>query len=98
MSSAHSHWTQARTIGEPEGFRVPIHTALTLPHLLMGIPRGVCLVNWTTVVALSLPLRTWYAIPLGMFFHALAYGAARRDAQVWEVFRRTLKTQPWYGL
>lgn len=76
---------------EPEGFRIPIYQSLTVEHLMMGVPRGLCLVIWTFVVALSLPLRTWYAIPLGVFFHALSYAAARRDPQFWDVFRRAIR-------
>jgi len=81
---------------EPEGFRIPIHAALTVEHLMMGIPRTLNIVIWTTVVALSLPLRTGYAIPLGVFFHALAYAAARRDPQFWDVLRRALRYTIFY--
>ena len=78
------------TPDDPEGFRIPIHQSLTIEHLMAGIPRTLCIVIWTFVVALSLPLRTWYAIPLGIFFHAVAYAASRRDPQFWEVFRRAI--------
>ena len=81
---------------EPEGFRIPIHQSLTIEHLMMGIPRGLCLVIWTFVVALSLPLRTWYAIPLGIFFHSVSYAAARRDPQFWDVFRRAIRYATFY--
>lgn len=75
---------------EPEGYRVPIHQAATLHPLMMGVPRSLCIVIWTGVVALSLPLRTWYAIPLGLFLHLIAVAAARRDPQFFDVFRRAI--------
>lgn len=75
---------------EPLGFRVPIHQAVTLHHLMMGVPRALCLVIWTTVVALSLPLRTWYAIPVGVFLHVVSVAAAKRDPQFFDVLRRSL--------
>jgi type IV secretion system protein TrbD len=81
---------------DPEGFRVPIHTSLTLHHLMAGIPRTLCIVIWTFVVALSMPLHTWYAIPLGAFFHAVAYAAAKRDPVFWDVLRRALHYRAFY--
>lgn len=83
---------------EPEGYRVAIHQSVTLQHLMMGIPRSLCIVIWTTVVALSLPLRTWYAIPLGLFFHVLALAATKRDAQFFDVFRRAITYKVLYRL
>jgi type IV secretory pathway TrbD component len=81
---------------DPEGFRVPIHASLTHHHLMAGIPRTLCIVIWTFVVALSMPLRSWYAIPLGFFFHGVAYAAAKRDPLFWDVFRRALKYRVLY--
>ena len=43
------------------------------------------------IVALSMPLHTVYAIPLGIGFHVLAYAATRRDPQFWDVFRRAIR-------
>ncbi len=81
---------------EPDGYRVPIHQSITLHHLMMGIPRALCIVIWTGVVALSLPLRTWYAIPLGLFFHAVSLAASKRDPQFFDVFRRALNYKLFY--
>ena len=81
---------------DPEGYRVPIHQSLTLHHLMMGIPRTLCLVIWTFCVALSLPLRTLYAIPLAVFFHIVAAAAARRDPQFWDIFKRAMSFKIFY--
>ena len=81
---------------EPEGYRVAIHQSLTLHHLMLGVPRALCIVNWTTVLALSLPLRTWYAIPLGVFIHMVAFAAAKRDPEFFDVFRRSVHYQIFY--
>ena len=83
---------------EPEGFRIPIHQSLTIELLLAGIPRTLCRGIWTFVVALSLPLRTWYAIPLGVFFHSVSYAATRRDPQFWDVFRRAIRYGVFYRI
>jgi type IV secretory pathway TrbD component len=81
---------------DPEGYRVPIHQSLTLHHLMLGIPRTLCLVIWTFCVALSLPLRTWYAIPLALFLHLVSMAAAKRDPQFWDVFKRALHYKTFY--
>ena len=83
---------------DPDGFRVPIHQSLTLQHLMLGIPRSLCLVIWTFCVALSFPLRTWYAIPMALGFHVVAAAAAKRDPQFWDVFRRALGFTVFYRL
>ena len=83
-------------LNDPDGYRIPIHQSLTIEHLMAGVPRTLCIVIWTFVVALSLPLRTWYAIPVGVFFHIVAAAAARRDPQFWDVFRRAIRTHIFY--
>lgn len=83
---------------EPPGFRVPIHASLTLHHLMLGIPRALCIVIWTFCVALSFPLRTWYAIPLSLFLHIVSLAAAKRDPQFWDVFRRALHYRVFYRI
>jgi type IV secretory pathway TrbD component len=80
----------------PDGFRVPIHTSLTRPLLLAGVPRAICILNWTFCAALSLPLRTFYAIPLSVFVHAVCFAAARRDPQFWDVLCRSLRYRVFY--
>jgi len=80
----------------PEGFRVPIHQSLTRPLMLGGVPRTLAILNWTFCVALSLPLRTWYAIPLSFFLHAVFYRAAKRDPEFWDVFRRAIRSKVFY--
>jgi type IV secretion system protein VirB3 len=83
---------------EPEGFRVPLHRSLTVVHLMAGIPRGLCIVIWTFVLALSLPLRTWYALPVGIFLHAVSVAAAKRDPSFWDVFRRAIRYRVFYRI
>lgn len=81
---------------EPLGYRVPIHQSLTRQILLGGVPQPLAIMNWTVCVALSLPLRTWYAIPFCMALHGLFYAAGKRDPQFWDVFRRSLRYKRFY--
>ena len=80
----------------PEGFTVPIHQSAIKAQLVMGIPRQLALVLYTIVAALTLPLGTWYAIPPGLFLHAVFAAAAKRDPEFWEVFRRALRYRAFY--
>ena len=66
----------------PEGFEIPIHQSAIKAQLVMGLPRQLALVLYTIVAALTLPLSTWYAIPPGLFLHAVFAAAARRDPAV----------------
>jgi type IV secretion system protein VirB3 len=79
-----------------EGFDVPIHLSLIRPQLVMGIPRQLALVLYTLVLALTLPLSSWYAIPPGLFLHVLFAAAARKDPDFWDVFRRAFSTRTFY--
>jgi type IV secretion system protein VirB3 len=81
---------------DPEGYRVPIHQSLTVQHLTLGIPRGLCILIWTFCVAMSMPLHTWYAIPPTLFVHIVAKVAAERDPQFWDVFVRAMKHKVLY--
>lgn len=84
------------TTDDPEGFRVPIHQSLTMHHLMLGIPRTLCIVIWTFCVALSLPLHSWYAIPLCVFIHVVSARAAKKDPQFCDVARRALQYKRYY--
>jgi type IV secretory pathway TrbD component len=80
----------------PPGYEVPVHQSLTKQLMLAGVPRGLAIIIWTFCVALSLPLRTWYAIPLTLFLHAVFYRAAKRDPDFWDVFRRAIRYKIFY--
>ena len=79
-----------------EGFEIPIHQSAIKGQLVMGLPRQLALVLYTIVAALTLPLSTWYAIPPGLFLHAVFAAAARRDPAFWDVFRRAIGYRLFY--
>ena len=54
------------------------------------------LVLFTVVAALTIPLGTWYAIPPGIFLHALFVAAAKKDPLFWDVFRRAFLYRHFY--
>lgn len=79
-----------------DGFNIPIHSSLTKRLLMGGVPREMAIINWTFVAALSLPLATWYGIPLGLFVHFVALAAAKKDPDFFDVFRRSIRYQIFY--
>ncbi len=81
---------------DPPGYRVPVHNSLTKQLMLGGVPRGIAIINWTFCIALSMPLRTWYAIPLSLFIHAVCFAAARRDPDFFNVIRRSVHYKSFY--
>lgn len=81
---------------EPEGYKIPIRKSLTGRIMLGGVPQRLAIANWTFCVALTLPLHTWYAIPISMFIHAAAYQFAKRDPDFLDVVRRSIRYKTFY--
>jgi len=80
----------------PNGFECPIHQSVIKPQLVLGLPRQLALVLYTLMFALTVPLATWYAIPPGLFLHALFAAASKKDPAFWDVFRRSLSYRAFY--
>jgi len=82
--------------GNPEGFDIPLHRALTEPILLAGVPRTIAIVNGTMAAALGLGMQMWLA---GILFwitgHSLAVFAAKRDPDFAAVLARHLRQKAW---
>ena len=78
--------------GEPPGFSVPVHRALTEQILLGGAPRSIAILNGTLAAALGLGLRLWL-VGLGLWAlgHFAAVWAAKRDPQFVDVVRKHLR-------
>lgn len=77
--------------GEPDGYEVPMHTSLTSPILLAGVPREYAIMNATLAAALTLGLHVWWiGVPLGIVGHSLGAWMTKRDANFFEVLRRHL--------
>jgi type IV secretion system protein TrbD len=79
-----------------EGFEVPIHQSLTDRQMLAGIPRDLAILIWTFVAAFTMPVQTWYALPIGLFLHVLSYRAVKRDPDFYDVLRRALRYRVFY--
>lgn len=73
----------------PEGYCLPLHTSLTRPILLGGVPRGFAILNGTVCGAIGLGLQQAYlALPLWIVLQACAAWAAARDPWFLDIWRR----------
>ncbi len=82
----------ASTIGNIEGYEIPLHVSLTQPVLLSGVPRSFMIMNATAAAAITLGLHVWWiGIPLGVVAHGIAYYMTRRDPYFFEALRRHIK-------
>ena len=76
-----------------DGLEVPLHRSLVEPMLLVGLPRTVALVLWTTVAAFALGLHQIWVLPVGIVVHVAAAAATRADPYVFEIVLVAIKTQ-----
>ena len=80
----------------PQGFIIPIHASLTKRLLMAGVPRELAITKWTFAAALTIPLHSWYGIPLGLLVHSVALYAAKKDPDFFDVFRRGIRYKTFY--
>lgn len=74
---------------EPDNYRLPLHTSLTRPILLGGVPRGFAILNGTVCAAIGLGLQQVHlALPLWIVLQACAVWAAARDPWFLDIWRR----------
>jgi type IV secretion system protein TrbD len=81
---------------EPDGYRAPLHTALTRPILMGGAPRGFAILNATVAAAIGLGLQQpFVGGPLWLVLQGSAAWAAARDPWFLETWPRHL-AKPLY--
>ncbi|TVR78333.1 MAG: conjugal transfer protein TrbD [Rhodospirillales bacterium] len=80
-----------------DGFEVPLHTSLTQPILLGGVPRQYAILNGTLAAVIGLALsQIWIAVPAFLLLHTVGVWWTRRDALWLEVLRRHVRERPYY--
>ena len=81
---------------DTDGYRIPIHHALTTPILLGGAPRTFAILNGTLCATLTLGLHSFLALPICALLHIGAVFLAKRDPYFFQVIVRHLKKKPYY--
>jgi type IV secretion system protein VirB3 len=75
----------------PDGFRIELHTQVSAPVTIGGVPRQWAIMIGTAVLVISLGLKMPYlGIPMGIALWALCYAITKDDPYFFEVARRHL--------
>ena len=61
------------------GYTVPIHSSLTSPLLMGGVPRQLAILNATIAAAVVFGLHSLYIIPISVLIHVAAVILAKKD-------------------
>lgn len=73
----------------PDGYRVELHTQISAPITMAGVPRQWAIMIGTAVLVVSLGLRMPYVgVPMGLAFWIAAYAITKDDPHFFEVARR----------
>lgn len=87
MAEGADHW--------PGGYRVELHTQISTPITLGGVPRQWAIMIGTVVLVVSLGLKAPYlGLPLGALIWAGAYAITKDDPYFFEVAKRHLYHPP----
>lgn len=78
------------------GYRIKLHSSLTTPIMLGGVPRKFSILNWTVCAALVLGLHAIYLLPLFIAFYVVAAFFAKKDPFFFEVILRHLRQKRFY--
>jgi type IV secretion system protein TrbD len=82
----------------PEGYVIPLHTALTRPVLLGGVPREFAILNATLAAAIAFGLQQpMIGLPLWAIAQGAAAWAAARDPWFLETWPRHLSKPIYFG-
>lgn len=82
----------------PEGYVIPLHTSLTRPVLLGGVPRSFAILNATIAAAIAFGLQQpLIGLPLWAIAQGAAAWAAARDPWFLETWPRHLAKPSYFG-
>ena len=75
-----------------DGFEVPFHDSITEVILMVGLPRTVALLLWTTSMAIAFGLRQVWVLPISILLHVILSACTRKDPHFFDIFVRALKS------
>jgi type IV secretion system protein VirB3 len=80
----------------PEGYRVDLHTQVSAPITIGGVPRQWAIMIGTVVLVVSLALTMPYiGLPMGALIWAVAYAITKDDPYFFEVSKRHIYHPPY---
>ena len=81
------------TLRATEGLEVPLHRSLVEPMMVVGLPRTVALVLWTTVCAFAFGLRQMWVLPIGFVLHLACAAATKADPYIFPILGAALRAR-----
>ncbi len=80
-----------------EGFEIGLHSSLTEPVTIAGVPRMIAILNGTLTAVLALGLQApLLGVPLGLALHAGCYALNKRDPYFFDCLKRHLRQRPYW--
>jgi len=80
-----------------EGFEISLHSALSEPVTIAGVPRMVAVLTGALTAVLGLGLQVpLIGVPLGLVIHGVCFWLNKRDPYVFDVARRHLRQRPYW--
>jgi type IV secretory pathway TrbD component len=84
------------TRSDENGYRTTLHQAPTLPVMIGGVPRDLCIMWWSVIMATLIAGLMWQALPLGIGGHWVFQRITKSDAYWLHVLRRHLGYKAYY--
>jgi len=78
------------------GYTVPIHSSLTSPLLMGGVPRQLAILNATIAAAVVFGLHSLYIIPISVLIHVAAVILAKKDPYFFQIAVRHMRLKSFY--
>lgn len=80
-----------------EGFEIGLHSSLSEPVTIGGVPRMIAVLNGTVTATLALGLQVpMIGIPLGLAVHVCAFWLTKRDPYFFDVLARHIRQKPYW--
>lgn len=84
---------------DAEGYRLPLHTSLTRPLLLGGVPRTFAILNATVAAAIAFGLQQpLIGIPLWIAVQAAGAFASARDPWFLDTWPRAMAKPSYFSV
>ncbi|SMG65148.1 Conjugal transfer, TrbD [methanotrophic bacterial endosymbiont of Bathymodiolus sp.] len=74
-----------------DGYTAPIHRGLITPILIVGLPRTLAFILWTTACAVGFGLQEIWVLPIFFIFHIGFAILTKKDPYFFDVFKFAMK-------
>jgi type IV secretion system protein VirB3 len=80
-----------------DGFEISVHSSLSEPVTIAGVPRMIAVLNGTLTAVLALGLQVpFIGLPLGLAVHTGCYWLNKRDPYFFDALKRHIRQRPYW--